>query len=87
MATSPPLVLADREPVDLVDELSLTEDSEYVLSVDGALTVWLFEGASVPSNRHGHRRDPGQTWEFKVESDPIWVWARKGGAVVVVSSA
>lgn len=87
MSSSPPLVLASREPVDLVDELSLENGTEYVLSVDGALTVWLFEGTAAPANRHGHRRDPGQTWVFEVEDDPIWVWARKGGAVVVVSSA
>lgn len=90
MASKAPYTLpAGGAPVDIVDEMSLTADTDYVLSNVGGDNVAIFEGgAQAPDPLFGHPVPRGGTWYFGVTaaSDPVWVWAVNAAKTVWVVS-
>lgn len=77
-------------PVDLVDELSLVDGTEYLLQVVGDRAARLAEAAAAPSDRGAsHLVLPGRTWTLEAAATPIWCWcdAPRPSTAVVVTEA
>ena len=79
------------DPVDLVDELSLTEGSEYTLqaTVEGRNgIVRVAEAATKPTvDGPAFYLENYDTWALKVSDVPVWVWSTSGDAAVSVDEA
>ena len=86
MATQGHQIGTDWE--NLVDELSLTEGSNYLIQNVGASTVLLHESASEPAaDAVGLLIQPGWDLEFEISTtEGLWARARRGaGSVLAVS--
>ena len=74
-------ILEDFEanvPEDIVANLFLVEDQDYIIQNVGGETINVREMSATPDAaqqaKGGHQIEPGATWAFTVGSDGIWIW-------------
>ncbi len=81
--------VVSRNPVDIVDALSLVKGTAYHVQGHGGdlAHIQLAVGTDRPRpNDRGHSIRPGEVWTVIARTEPIWIWCEIGSTIAVTEA-